>query len=324
MLSKYQYFGSIIESSISLPELAQADLDTADLFFSLRKPAKQVAWQIWLHQWYSPNGETLLSYGQDGLYHWLRFPDLADFRLSTNVKEVACYPVSNVPDETIRHLLLDQVLPRCLAHQGKIMLHASAVRVEQGLLLFIGDSGAGKSTLAGNFHRAGNLAVSDDCLWVKEDEEQVVAVPGYGGLRLWGDSLDALFSGRGATGSVAHYSVKRRVYLDDKLGIDSSSIPVLAVIMLSQPSQASSSAISLERLSHREAFIAILKQTFQLDLKDHKRMTRHARALGRMVPRLPSFRLSMPHDYNFLPQVRQTILDAVADIEHSFILRPPS
>ena len=254
----------------------------------------------------------MLAYGRQDSYHWLRFPGFADFCISANAREISCHPLPGIPSETLRHLLLDQVLPRCLAHQGKIMVYASAVQFEQGLLLFIGDSGAGKSTLAGNFHRAGQPAVSDDCLWVKEDKDRIVAVPSYGGLRLWEDSLQALFSAEQDTHSMAHYSSKRRVPLSENdLPGFNNGIPVLAVIMISPPGQTSSSEIILERLAQREAFIALLKQTFQLNLSDLERVARHVEALGRIVPRVPAYRLSMPRDYALLPLVRQKILETV-------------
>ena len=86
-------------------------------------------------------------------------------------------------------------------------------------------------------------------------------------------------------------------------------MPVLAVIVLSPVEEGLE--VKLEKLPHREAFIAMLKQTFQLNPTDLERMTRHAQALGRIVPRLRTFRLSMPHDYALLPLARQKILEAV-------------
>ena len=226
--------------------------------------------------------------------------------------EVSCYPRPEISHVTIRHLYLDQVLPRCLAHQGKIILHASAVRTEQGLILFIGESGAGKSTLAGNFHQAGISAVSDDCVWLKENGHEIVAIPSYGGLRLWEDSLEVLFAAEQEIHSMAHYSAKKRVPLkeDEALQTD-QGIPVLAVIVLAPPGPIAPSEVVLDRLPNREAFIAMLKQTFQLDLMDLERMTRHMEALGCIVPRLPAFRLSMPRNYDLLPTARQRIIKAV-------------
>jgi hypothetical protein len=299
-----------IASDMALPELSISNVEREELVFTSEKRRERPAIQDWLYHWFSPSGENLLSYGQQGSYHWLSFRGLADFQISRDVREITGYPAQEIAPETIRHLLLDQVLPRCLAHQGRNMLHASAIQYKHGLLLFIGDSGAGKSTLAGNFHQAGQRAVSDDCLWIKEGEDQVVAVPTYGGLRLWEDSLRFLFSSDKKTTNMAHYSSKKRVQLEESaMPRSEHGVPVLAVIVLSPAEE--SREVKLEKLPHREAFIAMLKQTFQLDPTDLERMTRHVQALGRIVPRLKSFRLSMPHDYALLPLARQKILEAV-------------
>jgi hypothetical protein len=182
-LSKYLYCDQTVASNIAIPELLSADHEKVGLFFDLQALKKQIAHFRWSHHWFSPDGKKLLSYCLHDCKHWLQFLGLADFLISADAKKISCYPLSEVPEETIRHLLLDQVLPRCLAHQGKVLLHASAVRLEQGLLLFIGESGAGKSTLAGNFHQFGMPAVSDDCVWLRESKVEIEAVPTYGGLR---------------------------------------------------------------------------------------------------------------------------------------------
>jgi energy-coupling factor transporter ATP-binding protein EcfA2 len=306
------YCGLNIESNIVIPEFPRSDPDKSGLFFYLESPNKESAKQIWLHHWLSPDGERLLSYGKQGPDHWLQFPELADFCISANIKEISCYPLLEVPQESIRHLLLDQVLPRCLAYQGKVMLHASAVRLEEGVILFIGDSGAGKSTLAGNFHQAGIPIISDDCVWVKESQTGIVAVPSYGGLRLWDDSLAALFAGEKNIHPMAHYSAKKRVSLN---GSDihecRKGVQILAMIMLSPPDNTSVPDVILDWLPLREAFITLMKQSFQLNVMDRDRIKRHSSAIGSIVSSLPAYRLSMPRDYALLPLARQKILETV-------------
>jgi hypothetical protein len=111
---------------------------------------------------------------------------------------------------------------------------------------------------------------------------------------------------------MAHYSQKKRVPLHDHDKLQNGKgLPVLAVFVLSPAARISSPEIILEPLSRRETFIAMLKQTFQLDLSDLARMSRHASALGRVVPRLPVYLLSMPRDYALLPLARQKILETV-------------
>lgn len=241
----------------------------------------------------------------------MRFPRLADFQVSAHASEIFCYPFSDLPEETIRHLLIDQVLPRCLAHRGRIMVHASAVRIDDGAILFLGDSGSGKSTLAANFHQAGQRALSDDCIWMREHGRAVEVVPSYGGVRLWEDSLDVLFPSQ-ATEPMAHYSAKKRISLETENSPASSIwLKVLALFVLAVPNPNAKPQINIQLLAKREAFIALVKQCFQLDVMDVKRVERQMDTIGRMIPFLPAFHLTIPHDYDLLPQVRQKILEAV-------------
>jgi hypothetical protein len=311
-LEQYLFCGQTVVSNIAIPELLSVNYDNGDISFSVSSVQRQLKDSFWTRYWLSPEGEKMIFYHKKYHFHWLRFPGLADFRISENAKEISCYPLSELPAETTRHLLLDQVLPRCLAHQGKIMLHASAVTFEQGLILFIGESGAGKSTLAGNFHRAGNPAVSDDCIWVKEYKDQIIAVPSYVGLRLWEDSLQVLFSSNHNTHLIAHYSTKKRVAFNktDILKFR-KGCPVLSVIVLDPPSQTSNPGIRLDPISFREAFIEIANESFQLDSFDRNERSSHMQTLALIATKVPTFRLSMPRDYELLPVVRQKILEIV-------------
>jgi hypothetical protein len=310
VLPLYLYCGLHVESNVTIPELSEVENEACQMLVQVESAAVDSEEGFWLHHWIAPGGDKLFSYRKEASGHWLRFAHLANFQISGGATEISCYPVGEIHQEAIRHILLDQVLPRCLAHQGQIMLHASAVRMEHGLVLFVGDSGSGKSTLAGNFQQYHNPVVADDCVWVSENSSSIMAAPNYRSLRLWEDSLQSLFFADEKTTNLAQFLSKKRVPLEQNAVLGSEgSLPVLAVIVLT-PSEAVRE-VKLVRLPHREAFIAMLKQTFQLNPTDIERMTRHMKALGRIVPRLKAFQLSLPHDYSLLPLVRQKILEAL-------------
>jgi len=314
MVFTSQYCAQLVFSTIPIPELPLIDRTGKGIFFCLQDAREQPAEPVWTHRWTTPNGKIVLAHRQQGEFHWLRFPALADFSISQDARDIVCYPLPQIPTETIRHLLLDQVLPRCLAHQGKLMLHASAVWLDQGVLLFIGGSGAGKSTLAGNFHQAGQPALADDCVWLKENYAQPKAVPSYGGLRLWKDSLKFLLDTKQHTFSMAHYSTKKRVFFKDhnKTG-NEEGFPIIAIIVIPPVGEEPISDVTLELLSQREAYMEMVKQTFLLDVNDLDKITYHFQSLGRMMPFLRSYRLSMPRNYNLLPIVRKSILEKVTN-----------
>jgi hypothetical protein len=91
-------------------------------------------------------------------------------------------------------VLVRKVVPFAAALQGRVMLHASAVLVDDGVHAFIGPSGAGKSTLAETLGERGLTVLSDDLLLCLPVESAVV-IPDFregphGGS---GPSLEAVY-----------------------------------------------------------------------------------------------------------------------------------
>jgi len=189
-------------------------------------------------------------------------------------------------------------------------MHASAVQLEKGILIFLGNSGTGMSTLAGVFHQAGQPAISDDVIWVKEDQTgEILVIPSYDGLRLWDDSLKVIFSEEQNILPMAHYSLKKRVLFSSRKLFPGG--PALAMIVLNPTEKLPSFRVHIELLSRRDAFMEIMDETFQLDSLDFEARNFRMQIVGRIVLKLPVYHLSMPQDYAVLPMVRQKILEAV-------------
>ena len=104
-------------------------------------------------------------------------------------RSIGCWAGPGISVETLRHLLLDQVLPRLLAQRGQLVLHAGAVRAGSRAIAFVGETGSGKSTLSGSFHVDGCPVLSDDGLLVTPEAGRALALPTYPSLRLWPEAL---------------------------------------------------------------------------------------------------------------------------------------
>ncbi len=310
----YLYCNQVIASSLPLAGLPLVAGASPHLTFHLASARPQQGETAWHHRWLTPAGEVTLAYRKTAAGHLLRFPALADFSISPAARRVSCHPLPGTPPETLHHLLLDQVLPRCLAHQGMLMLHASAVSLPGGVALFLGSTGQGKSTLAGYFHRSGYPALSDDCVCLQENHQGVKVIPSYGGVRLWPDALQFLYPAPLGTTPMAHYSSKQRLPLsgsqDQQQVASQEGFPLQAVIVLSAlTDEPHTSTVQLVRLPLRQAFIEIMRQAFLLQVSDHAQYARLMHVIGQIVPRVGAYTLSLPHDYQRLPQVQQAILD---------------
>lgn len=303
----YRISGTAFQSSVILPELVADQNGIPEFTFQLHdEPRDVLSPPSWLNHWYLYDGSIWLSFAkiQDG--YLLRFPTLADFIVSRDGRNISCILIEECPQETIRHLLLNQVIPIVLSQLGKLVLHASACATPQGVMAFMGVTGMGKSTLAASFGLKGFAVLTDDCLLVQERGEKVISIPSYGGLRLWPESVSALFEEEPVLQSMAHYTDKKRVLFDQDLETD--SLFLKAVYVLAQPEN-DGNDVTITPLTAREGLFEIVKHTFQLDVTDHEKLGQAFKRYEWLAKSVPFFRLTYPRDHAVLPTVHAAILN---------------
>lgn len=84
-------------------------------------------------------------------------------------------------------------VPLASALQGKVVLHASAVRCPHGVVAFIGESGVGKSTLAAHLSALGFPRLAEDLLPCRTLGDQVIIPVTEAGLAQSAESLSRVF-----------------------------------------------------------------------------------------------------------------------------------
>ena len=258
------------------------------------------------HAWDFPDGTSWTDFHRvDGGYV-LRFPEMADFDVSADGAAVVCHPVPGVPDATIRHLHLNQVLPLALSKQGKLVFHASAVEVDGSAIAFAGVSGRGKSTLAASFAIAGHRFLTDDGLVVEPAEHGHVALPSHPSIRLWEDSEAALIAPGTATAPAVHYTPKVRFLAGDRLRFCGEPRPLRRVYFLGG---GSASDISIRKLSGAEAMIEWVRHSFLLDIEEKPRLASHFDQVAKLANEPIHYALDFPRSYDELARVRAAIVE---------------
>lgn len=307
----YSYAGLTLSSVVELPELPRATLHeghAAEWTFHVGDATPPALSSPAASQGVAPT-DMVVQALVDGIL--LRFVGVADFFIDTAGRQIRASAASGVERETLRHLLLDQVLPRVLAHRDQLVLHGATVAVGDRVICFVGETGQGKSTLAASFHAAGHALLSDDAVMLTSAHDTTLAAPLYPALRLWPASVDGLFDVPPTLTPMAQYSAKHRVELATPAAA-ATPRPLGAIFVLEDPQgdEGTDGGPSLSPYSPRDACMAIIANSFQLDPADTQRASRLLVRAGDVAQRVPVYALYYTRAFEHLAQVRRTVLTA--------------
>ena len=242
-------------------------------------------------------------------YFALTFADLARFDISSQDKVIRVFPFSrDVTEETIRHLLNDQVLPRIFASEGALVLHAGSVLTPEGAVILVGPSGRGKSTLTASLHVQGYPLLGDDAILVSATAAGMECVATYRSLRLFSDSIASVFPYPVQISAGAHYTSKLNV---SNLGSDNhlgSPVAVRAIFILGEPVERD---IVVRRMEPSEACMGLMEQSFSLDPSDVRRAQTRLDNASKVATQVPVFRIDYPRDFSRIASVHEAIFSAL-------------
>lgn len=322
----YRIFDVIIDSHIPLPELPEVRRGKAAISFVLKSapliPENELEW---FHDWRLPGGKVTLSVAHVKGDYFLRFHGMADFRISSDGSCITGYSAKTGAEELICHLLIDQVMPRVMAHRGHLVMHASTNLVSGGAIAFLGETGCGKSTLATSLHQHGFPLLGDDCLLLLPQGKNVIATPSYIGARLWPDSLLAVVGSDHPTRTMAHHSAKRRLALPDAVTSRKPGQPLQAVFLLANASDASDEdGVWCKPVSGAQVMMELVRNSFLLDLKDRNLLGSQLRKYGCLFGvAIPVYQLGYPRRHDVLPQVYKTLQGILSDLIEPAAIQTP-
>ena len=223
---------------------------------------------------------------------------------------ITVLPRPSVPQVTVDHFLADQVLPRALSQKADLVLHAGAIQDGLAALLFLGPSGSGKSTLVASFQASSWTLMGDDAVILSREGGSPTARSLYRSLRLFPDSIEALFSDDVVVRAMTHYSGKKRIGISLPVQDTDEQAQVKAVFVLAD---AGDEDITIRRLSVAEACVALIENSFALDPSDPRHARHRMEQASRFGDQIPAFEISYPRDYAQLPQIREAILSSIGD-----------
>lgn len=306
----HKIYNRVIRCNEALPELPRAHLGKGKVFWevnfvdSLPQKPKTASWY---HSWRLPGGRISMRAARIDRGFLMEFPKVARFRISSKGYQIDACGLSGVERSDLRHLLLDQVIPWSLSLRGMLVLHAGAVLTPRGAIAFVGNPGRGKSTLCASLARTGWPILTDDGVLLEWKRGGLSLVPSYPGLRLWNDSLRAVLH-RPATFKHARLSSGKRRLLVSSIKYATPQRPVALIRIYLLQSGTRSGQIRIGRLAASRTFLALLRQTFRLDLTNPERSLREFRVLEALANTAVFRTLQFPRDFKGLSNVRHALL----------------
>ena len=217
------------------------------------------------------------------------------------------------PSNTLRHFLVDHLIPRVLANLGQLVLHGSAINDKGSTFLVLGRTGMGKSTLAASFMTDGYGLIGDDALIIDSAGTPPLCSAVFRDLRLNPDSIDRLFNEPPATMEMTHYSNKKHVALEQKP--DQLELPkrISAIFLLE--GGADDGQIRITKSRAREACISLVENSFSFDPDDTRNAALRLRHCQQLTETAPTYCVTYPRDFEQLAEVKRALLDTLRDLD---------
>ncbi len=308
---RYAVYGISLRSEILLPlpeatpeysehALAHIELGTAsaDWFLDITRGAEVVET---VSCWYKY--ARLL----DGA-SYVRWDKVGEFLVPANGKTIVCRQFDSATAESFYVYLLGQALSFALMKQGLEPLHATAIVLDGGAVAFLGDSGFGKSTLAASFLATGHRMLTDDLLVLKQTSGTILAFPGPSRIKLF-PNVAQKYIGKAANAGPMNPFTGKLVIPLNREQVCATPVPLRAIYSLAAADDLThGGTVSIEALSPREAFLELLRNTFNYRIVDPDRLERQFTEMVHVAGMASVRKVFYPRVIERLPAVCDALL----------------
>ena len=226
-------------------------------------------------------------------YFLIRYSDGTIVVVDSGGNEIwATWPDTATVEDTATYLL-GPTLGFVLRLRGVTCLHASAVSIGDRAVALVGASGAGKSTMAAVFSQLGYAVLSDDVVALSDRGDHFAVQPAYPRIRLWPESVQALFGSEDALPRITPSWDKRFLELSGSYRFQTDPLPLAGIYFLDDNRSATPESRP-EPVSQRTALVDLITNTYTTYLLDAPRRAQEFAHLGRLVKQIACRRLLRP------------------------------
>ena len=305
---RYEAFGVTIESAFPLPELpalddasatgAESPLDSTAADVEIRRGTVEPVTG-------ADDGEPGRSVAVDPDGLTVTFDVLGSVRVEGGERVVV-----DLLDETLasskvlRRVIEGQILAVVLHQRGLLVLHASAVAIDDRAALFVGPQGAGKTTTAAACYAEGFDLLDDDVVAVEIDDDGRPAVrPGVPELKLYPETATAL--GVPVSPAEHHDAGSAKQYHYPSVDANRTTVPLAGCYRL-----ATGETLELTEIPPRERFVTLLVNTYTAGLLDETETSpEHFQLCSSVLDAAPIQELTRPDALDDLPALADLVAE---------------
>ncbi len=293
----YTAYGLNIGSELVLPEL-QTSTDDSEINIIIRFGSVNCFLPEPFESW------SYFQLARESAY--LSWKVVGKFQVRSG-REIIIEPFPNVEEQIIRLPLLGSVLAMALHQRQLLVLHGSAVAINDGAAIFIGAKGQGKSTMAATLYGRGHQLIADDVAAVKINDLGIhTLIPGFPQIKLWPEAAKAALGDEAETLRRIHPEVEKRARPTfDRF--TSIPLPVKRIYVLG-----TGSVSQIKPLKPQEAVTRLIANSYipmllGEEFRRDRQLALHFHQCMNLANSLPIYRLERPRSLDLLTDVADLV-----------------
>lgn len=218
------------------------------------------------------------------------------FSISTN--QIIINQNINLDDSFLRWLLLGHAFAILLFKLDRLVLHANALNINNGAILFLGSSGKGKSTISFAMQKKGYSLLSDDIITLEFTENDIPnAFPSFPRIKLWPDTIKN-FDEEPDLNELIHLNTDKRSYSNVN-NFCNEILPLKAIYLFKD----SEKRASIKKLNNGKAIMEIIKSTYCFKLFNKQDRIKNLKQCSKIVNTTPIKIIERKKDFKDIPDI---------------------
>jgi len=201
-------------------------------------------------------------------------------------KKIVVNPSTGIEENFLRALILGPAFGILLHQWGRLVIHASAVNINEGAVAFMGFNRIGKSTTTMAFNYYGHPLVTDDVLSVEFDENGIpIVFPGFPRIKLWPESIELFCDELETFPRIHSESKKRSCFIGD---FSTDILPLKRIYVIEK-----SEKRGIDKLKPQESLIELLRNSYCANIFKNSEQSTNLAQYADIVKKVPILRLNV-------------------------------